>query len=61
METETVAARNVAELLLQDVFKSSICPANPVVTEPAPSKDAYVHGFDCPSAPSTDNVVRDEV
>lgn len=50
METETIAARNVAELLLQDVFKSSICPTNPVLKETAPAKDTYVHGFDCPSS-----------
>lgn len=49
METETVAARNVAELLLQNVYSSSICPTKASEPGETPTiKENYVHGFDCP-------------
>ncbi|EJD55206.1 FAD/NAD(P)-binding domain-containing protein [Auricularia subglabra TFB-10046 SS5] len=60
METETIASRNVVELLLQEHFKSSICPTKSAVeateglegaqaTEPpATSVPAdFVQGWDC--------------
>ncbi|KAH7104700.1 FAD/NAD(P)-binding domain-containing protein [Auriculariales sp. MPI-PUGE-AT-0066] len=52
METETVASRNVVELLLRHHFKSSICPVSDKKTsdestdEPRPTAP-FVYGFDC--------------
>ncbi|KAJ7456623.1 Prenylcysteine lyase-domain-containing protein [Mycena latifolia] len=44
METETLASRNIVDMLLNDMFESGICG-------PAPSndtdKDDYVFGWDC--------------
>lgn len=50
METETIASRNVVELLLQDVFKSSICPAQSPAEDDGVVprlKEDFVQGFDC--------------
>jgi len=48
METETLSARNVVELLMQEEFEASICKTDPssnstVVDE----KEDFVYGWDC--------------
>ena len=52
METETVAARNVVDLLLHDEFGKGICP--PTHADDAEDSgatreenDDFVYGFDC--------------
>lgn len=48
METETISARNVVELLLQEEFNASICKRN--ATESAgdeEKKEDFVYGWDC--------------
>lgn len=53
METETVAARNVVDLLLQDEFGKGICPrahaSEDEGASPAGDKsdEDYVYGWDC--------------
>lgn len=43
METETISARNVVELLMQEEFNASICASKPSDDVPAD----YVYGWDC--------------
>lgn len=45
METETVAARNVVDMILEDRFGQSICPRNG--GEGAPWGEDKVYGWDC--------------
>jgi prenylcysteine oxidase/farnesylcysteine lyase len=59
METQTVASRNVVDLLLRDEFNSAICPhgipsdedsaQDPLSVNVPPSKTSedFVLGFDC--------------
>ena len=50
METETVAARNVVDLLLDDLFQSGICgPKNSTSETEVPRVfgDDFVYGWDC--------------
>ncbi|KZT67749.1 FAD/NAD(P)-binding domain-containing protein [Daedalea quercina L-15889] len=51
METETLAARNVVELLLREEFDAAICPVNLKADEPnATTNDSgkdFVLGWDC--------------
>ena len=50
METETVAARNVVDLLLQDEFGKGICPpraANQEEADAEPVNESFVYGWDC--------------
>ncbi|KAI0318721.1 FAD/NAD-P-binding domain-containing protein [Amylostereum chailletii] len=49
METETIAARNVVDLLLAEEFQTGICaPAAEGSDEPpAPTKADFVYGWDC--------------
>jgi prenylcysteine oxidase / farnesylcysteine lyase len=52
METETVASRNVVDLMLNEEFAASIC--GPRITGPSPMKvekadgdKGFVFGWDC--------------
>lgn len=46
METETLASRNVVDMLLGDMFKSGICgPAGTPSNDT--DKEDYVFGWDC--------------
>ncbi|KAL0066558.1 hypothetical protein AAF712_006361 [Marasmius tenuissimus] len=50
METETIASRNIVDLLLNELFKSSIC--GPRLSAPGgddkkKAKDDFVYGWDC--------------
>lgn len=49
METETLASRNVVDLLLNDEFGSSICGQRISATtkEAAVSDEEFVLGWDC--------------
>ncbi|KAH9918096.1 Prenylcysteine lyase-domain-containing protein [Fomitopsis serialis] len=51
METETIASRNVVDLLLHDEFDASICPAADTADEEAAAAktqdDQFVLGWDC--------------
>jgi len=49
METETIAARNVVELMLVDQFDTpGLCPPSPEGRDDAPSVgDGFVYGWDC--------------
>jgi len=49
METETIAARNVVELMLVDQFDTpGLCPLSPEGQDDAPSVgDGFVYGWDC--------------
>ena len=52
METETLASRNVVEMLMRDVFDAGLCPTRVAedgeseVTEKGDA-DAFVYGWDC--------------
>jgi prenylcysteine oxidase/farnesylcysteine lyase len=45
METETLASRNVVDLLLREKFNSSICLSNEEKREGESA--AFVYGWDC--------------
>ncbi|KAI0777409.1 FAD/NAD(P)-binding domain-containing protein [Trametes elegans] len=45
METETIASRNVVDLLLQEQFQAGIC--KPAEDGDAPKNDSFVYGWDC--------------
>ncbi|EKM53071.1 uncharacterized protein PHACADRAFT_259228 [Phanerochaete carnosa HHB-10118-sp] len=45
METETIAARNVVELLMQEEFDASICKSDD--TGPKNDNTTFVYGWDC--------------
>ncbi|KAH9914155.1 FAD/NAD(P)-binding domain-containing protein [Epithele typhae] len=50
METETIAARNVVELLMKEQFDAGLCKAEDVEKSMADGKlddDDYVYGWDC--------------
>lgn len=53
METETIASRNVVDLLLQEQFNASICKpsadTDPAEDAPAPKAEPadFVLGWDC--------------
>ena len=47
METETLAARNVVELLLQEEYQASICKRNETLTDDDNDKKDFVYGWDC--------------
>jgi prenylcysteine oxidase / farnesylcysteine lyase len=47
METETLASRNVVDLLMQEKFNSSICPLDEEKREGAPVHEGFVYGWDC--------------
>lgn len=56
METETVAARNVVELILQEQFGlPGVCPFTPKAGEAyeGVALDNFVYGWDCPVALTT--------
>ena len=42
METETIASRNIVELILREKFNTSICPV-----EMADAGGSGVYGWDC--------------
>lgn len=44
METETIASRNIVELLLREEHDASICKPGESTAEPGPD---FVYGFDC--------------
>jgi hypothetical protein len=44
METETIASRNVVDLLLQEKFKRSICG---IEYGGEKKKEEFVYGWDC--------------
>jgi prenylcysteine oxidase / farnesylcysteine lyase len=44
METETLASRNVVDLLLREKYNSSICPLD---SEKEKEKEGFVYGWDC--------------
>ncbi|CCM01254.1 uncharacterized protein FIBRA_03303 [Fibroporia radiculosa] len=46
METETVAARNVVDLLLQDEFNAAVCPPG-VMDDDLTGSETFVLGWDC--------------
>jgi prenylcysteine oxidase/farnesylcysteine lyase len=46
METETIASRNVVDLLLQEKFNSSICHLDEKKREEGPP-EGFVYGWDC--------------
>lgn len=43
METETIAARNVVELLMQEEYDAGICKCSGDTDD----EDSYVYGWDC--------------
>jgi prenylcysteine oxidase / farnesylcysteine lyase len=45
METETIASRNVVDLLLREKFNSSICPLDE--EKGKGSSEEFVYGWDC--------------
>ncbi|GJE94006.1 FAD/NAD(P)-binding domain-containing protein [Phanerochaete sordida] len=45
METETIAARNVVELLMREEFDASICKSDGAT--PRADNDTFVYGWDC--------------
>ena len=47
METETVAARNVVELLLREEFDASICKTNGTDSVAEEKGEDFVYGWDC--------------
>lgn len=48
METETVAARNVVDMLLREEFNASICPPGADHLNATPDLGAnFVYGWDC--------------
>ncbi|KAJ7101021.1 Prenylcysteine lyase-domain-containing protein [Mycena crocata] len=44
METETLASRNIVDMLLEDLFESGICGS---VTPENESAEDYIYGWDC--------------
>lgn len=49
METESIAARNVVDLLLAEKWHAGIChsPAQEGEDEQAETKEDFVYGWDC--------------
>ena len=49
METETIASRNVVDLLLHDEYNAGICPASAADEDSAVEKhdEKFVLGWDC--------------
>jgi prenylcysteine oxidase/farnesylcysteine lyase len=47
METETLASRNVVDLLMREKFNSSICPLDEEKREGASVHAEFVYGWDC--------------
>jgi prenylcysteine oxidase/farnesylcysteine lyase len=49
METETLSSRNVVDLLLNDVFNSSVCghQISNLTNITAEDENDYVYGWDC--------------
>ena len=54
METETIAARNVVELLMQEEYGASICKSAPAPETPPETKKKagdkekeFIYGWDC--------------
>ncbi|KAF8504494.1 FAD/NAD(P)-binding domain-containing protein [Russula emetica] len=47
METETIASRNVVDLLMREKFNSSICPLDEEKREGASVHAGFVYGWDC--------------
>lgn len=45
METETIAARNVVELLMQEEFDASICKSDGA--GPKDDNATFIYGWDC--------------
>ncbi|KAJ7139742.1 Prenylcysteine lyase-domain-containing protein [Mycena epipterygia] len=45
METETLASRNIADMLLKEIFSSGIC--EPAAASNDTDKEDYVYGWDC--------------
>ena len=43
METQTIASRNIVELILREKFNSSICPVEMSLED----ADEGVYGWDC--------------
>jgi prenylcysteine oxidase / farnesylcysteine lyase len=43
MEPETIASRNIVDLLLQEKFNASICP----LESEKGVKEGFVYGWDC--------------
>lgn len=46
METETISARNVVELLMQEEFNASICKTDMETAAEERGED-FVYGWDC--------------
>lgn len=46
METETIASRNIVDLLMREKFNSSICPLSEEKRE-GPVHAGFVYGWDC--------------
>lgn len=46
METETLSARNVVELLLQEEYNASICKKSESETTEEKGED-FIYGWDC--------------
>ena len=47
METETLASRNVVDLLMREKFNSSICPLDEEKREEGSGHAEFVYGWDC--------------
>ena len=47
METETIASRNVVELLMKEQYDAGLCPPRAEEDTEAPLKDDFVYGWDC--------------
>ncbi|KAI9057361.1 hypothetical protein FKP32DRAFT_1746212 [Trametes sanguinea] len=52
METETIAARNVVDLLLKEQYGAGLCKSSPSanMTEETIVDEDFVYGWDCPAA-----------
>jgi len=47
MDTETLASRNIVDLLMREKFNSSICPLDEEKREEASVPAGFVYGWDC--------------
>lgn len=47
METETIASRNVVDLLLHDEYNAGICPAAAADKDAGAHGENFVLGWDC--------------
>lgn len=47
METETISARNVVQLLLSETYNAGICKHTEDESGPQEQKEDFIYGWDC--------------